>query len=151
MARSCPLSLAHVPPHNLFSACRHNGNIMIDAAGHLIHIDFGFVFGLAPGKQFSMETAPWKLNKDLADVMGGIHSDHYADYRNRCVQAFLLARKHARQIMTLMEIMQFQSNFPCFRYVQGRGRGRGRECGVSVLVNGVDHVALLPRWAPVDV
>lgn len=47
---------------------RHNGNIMIDTQGHIIHIDFGFVFGLAPGKAFSMERAPWKLTQEMADV-----------------------------------------------------------------------------------
>ena len=47
---------------------RHNGNVMIDSHGHIIHIDFGFVFGLAPGKAFSMERAPWKLTKEMADV-----------------------------------------------------------------------------------
>jgi phosphatidylinositol kinase/protein kinase (PI-3 family) len=41
---------------------------MIDNLGHLIHIDFGFVFGLAPGKQFSMETAPWKLTEEMVEV-----------------------------------------------------------------------------------
>jgi hypothetical protein len=47
---------------------RHNGNVMIDIHGHIIHIDFGFVFGLAPGKAFSMETAPWKLTEEMAEV-----------------------------------------------------------------------------------
>lgn len=41
---------------------------MLDVHGHVIHIDFGFVFGLAPGKAFSMEKAPFKLNEELSDV-----------------------------------------------------------------------------------
>ena len=47
---------------------RHNGNIMMDNKGRLIHIDYGFVFGIAPGKKFSMETAPWKLTEEMVDV-----------------------------------------------------------------------------------
>jgi len=95
---------------------RHNGNIMIDSSGHLIHIDFGFVFGLAPGKAFSMETAPWKLSQEMVDVMGGETTEYFAMYKQLCVDCLMCAQKHADSLISLMEIMSYRSGFPSFQY-----------------------------------
>lgn len=52
---------------------RHNGNILIDNAGHIIHIDFGFMLSSTPGSM-GFEAAPFKLTQEYVDVLGGIGS-----------------------------------------------------------------------------
>ena len=47
---------------------RHNGNILLDAAGRLVHIDFGYVLGASPGS-INFEDAPFKLTPEYLDVL----------------------------------------------------------------------------------
>ena len=59
---------------------RHNGNILLDNKGHVIHIDFGFLLGTAPGGSFSLERVPFKLTAEHVEAMGGWQSDGFADF-----------------------------------------------------------------------
>ena len=42
---------------------RHNGNILINDKGYLVHIDFGFIFDISPAKNLRFERANFKLTK----------------------------------------------------------------------------------------
>ena len=44
---------------------------MIDDWGHIIHIDFGFIFDWSPGKDMRFESADFKLTKEFIDILGG--------------------------------------------------------------------------------
>lgn len=93
---------------------RHNGNIMIDDAGHLIHIDFGFCFDIAPGG-VRFERAPFKLTREMMAVLGG-GPDHQAFrwFEELCVKAFLAARPHADKLSQIVLLMM-DSGLPCFK------------------------------------
>lgn len=93
---------------------RHNGNIMIDDAGHILHIDFGFCFDIVPGG-VKFERAPFKLTNEMLSVMGG-SMDHQAFkwFEELCVKAFLASRPYMEKLGLLVSLM-LDSGLPCFK------------------------------------
>lgn len=92
---------------------RHNGNILIDRDGHLIHIDFGFMLSNSPGN-IGFEAAPFKLPLEYIDVLGGIEGAPFWEFKRLFKEGFEAARKHCDRIVTLVELMQKDSTLPCF-------------------------------------
>lgn len=92
---------------------RHNGNILVDKAGHLMHIDFGFMLSNSPGS-LGFEMAPFKLTQDYIDILGGVEGIKFLEYRTLLKRLFVDARQHAERIITLVESMQTNSKLPCF-------------------------------------
>ncbi|ODA82581.1 hypothetical protein RJ55_01088 [Drechmeria coniospora] len=92
---------------------RHNGNVLIDSEGHIIHIDFGFMLSNSPGS-VGFEAAPFKLTHEYVDVLGGLGSADYDDYKKMCKQAFQALRRSADNIIDLVAMMGRESNMPCF-------------------------------------
>nr|KYP67849.1 Phosphatidylinositol 4-kinase [Cajanus cajan] len=96
---------------------RHNGNLLLDEEGHIIHIDFGFMLSNSPGG-VNFESAPFKLTRELLEVMDsdaeGVPSEFFDYFKVLCIQGFLTCRKHAERIILLVEMLQ-DSGFPCFK------------------------------------
>ena len=87
------------------SLFRHNGNILLDDEGHVIHIDFGFMLSATP-KNLGFESSPFKITQEFVDIMGGLQSDMYSYYKILILQGLLAARKHMDKLMPIVEIMQ---------------------------------------------
>ncbi|KAJ2798671.1 Phosphatidylinositol 4-kinase pik1alpha (PI4-kinase)(PtdIns-4-kinase) [Coemansia guatemalensis] len=91
---------------------RHNGNILLDTAGHAIHIDFGFMLYNSPGS-VGFEQAPFKFPMEYVDILGGRESAKFTEFRELLLKAFLALRKHADNICLLVEMMIKDSPLPC--------------------------------------
>mmetsp|Transcript_17608 Transcript_17608/g.40734 ORF Transcript_17608/g.40734 Transcript_17608/m.40734 type:complete len:875 (+) Transcript_17608:147-2771(+) len=94
---------------------RHNGNLMLDSDGHIVHIDFGFMLSNSPGGNTNFEQSPFKLTQEFLDVMDGEHSEQFEYFRTLLVRGFLEARKHVDRIILPIRMMLVGSKFPCFR------------------------------------
>ena len=55
---------------------RHNGNILLDKDGHIIHIDFGFILGMSPGN-INFEKSPFKFTTEYLEILGGRDGKYY--------------------------------------------------------------------------
>ncbi len=72
---------------------RHNGNIMITDEGHIIHIDYGFIFSISPAGDMNFEKAAFKLTKEMVEILGGdVRAEAYQLLVHLTVKCFLAVR-----------------------------------------------------------
>ncbi|KAF5373565.1 hypothetical protein D9758_000828 [Tetrapyrgos nigripes] len=84
---------------------RHNGNIMIDGEGHIVHI---VVLGV------KFEPSSFKLNHEMVVLMGGRYSQGYHLFQLLTVKAFLAIRPHADQLVDTVQLM-LDTGLPSFK------------------------------------
>uniref|UniRef100_A0A7S2FYW1 1-phosphatidylinositol 4-kinase n=1 Tax=Alexandrium andersonii TaxID=327968 RepID=A0A7S2FYW1_9DINO len=94
---------------------RHNGNLMMDSSGHVVHVDFGFMLSNSPGGNMAFEQSPFKLTQEFLDVMEGEFSEQYYYFRVLVIRGFLEARKHMERILLQVRMLLSSSKLPCFR------------------------------------
>ena len=92
---------------------RHNGNIMIDGEGHLVHIDFGFLFDIGPGGM-RFEPYSFKLSMEMVAVMGGPDSPGFRMFEQLVVKAYLACRPFTEEIVTTCALM-LGTDLPSFK------------------------------------
>jgi len=89
----------------IYESCRHNGNILLDNEGHIIHIDYGFIMSTSP-KNLGFESSPFKLTEEFVQVMGGPESDMFEYFKILMLQGLVAAKKYSDKIVHLVEIMR---------------------------------------------
>ncbi|KAJ1990389.1 phosphatidylinositol-4- kinase [Dimargaris cristalligena] len=93
---------------------RHNGNIMLDDRGHIVHIDFGFILDISPGG-INFESSPFKLTAEMINVMGGTSTAQpFKLFADLCIKAYLASRPYAELIIQAVRLMM-DSGLPCFK------------------------------------
>lgn len=86
---------------------RHNGNILLDSQGHLVHIDFGFFLQNSPGNM-GFESAPFKFTTEYLEIIGGQDSDMFEYFKSLLIRGFIEVRKHLDELLDLIKIMAVQ-------------------------------------------
>jgi len=91
---------------------RHNGNILLETDGHLVHIDFGFLLTISPGN-INFENAPFKITTEYINLLGGTDSKMFKRFKLLFFKAFMCARQNYEKIVLLIEMMMPGHNIGC--------------------------------------
>jgi hypothetical protein len=93
---------------------RHNANIMFDDDGHVLHIDFGFIFDLAPGN-IKFEKSSFRLSGEMVQLLGGSRdAPAFRKFTDLFCQCFIAARARYAEIESIAWLMR-KAGLPCFR------------------------------------
>ena len=95
---------------------RHNGNILLQADGSLVHIDFGFLLSNSPGQNLGFEAAPFKLTSEWVDLIGGVGSAWFRYFSTLVVRGFQEARRHMDKLLLIVRAtyLGVGGKLPCF-------------------------------------
>ncbi|KAI1309369.1 Phosphatidylinositol 4,5-bisphosphate 3-kinase catalytic subunit beta isoform [Halotydeus destructor] len=87
---------------------RHSDNIMMKRNGQVFHIDFGHILGNFKEKfGIKRERSPFILPNDFVYIItsGGKKGKQFETFKDYCVKAFLILRKHGSIILSLFAMM----------------------------------------------
>lgn len=107
---------------------RHNGNIMLDDEGHVLHVDFGFMLCGAPGgkalqKMGGFEHSDgFKLTEELVQVIGARHSREFKVFAEAVAEGMMAVRAHAEELLGLLQLSMLGSEnnlMNCFCHPRG--------------------------------
>ncbi|CAI5470815.1 unnamed protein product, partial [Closterium sp. Yama58-4] len=107
---------------------RHNGNLLVDNDGRLVHIDFGFILETSPAGNLRFESAQFKLSHEMTQILdpsGDLKSEPWHRFVGLCVKGYLAARRHQDAILNTVQLM-LDSGLPCFSRGDAVGNLRKR-------------------------
>jgi len=107
---------------------RHNGNILIDDQGHILHVDFGFMLCGSPGGKTMQKmggfehSAGFKLTKEFVDVLGATDEAHFQLFQTAVLDGIFAVRAHVDELLALLQLSMLgseNSQMNCFCHPRG--------------------------------
>ena len=96
---------------------RHNGNILLNDQGKIIHIDFGFMLSTSPGNNLNFETH-FKITHEYLQILNIDKQYSIEEFKKLFINGFMALRRQRHKLIapiTIMSAGEFSSLLPCFK------------------------------------